>query len=353
MKLIANFSMLGGRPTGLGVYAENIFEIQKRFKAAVISSGAVCPDAAKVLMAPRGVAIGGGRIAAIKRQLWLRGLLFPGDLVYSPTHHGLSRQDDQIITIHDLISLRFPKQHYPQYLYFRYVMPRLLRRCAAVFTVSEATRQDVANTYGYPLGKIYVVPNAVDTVDFKPGAVEEVKPYLLMVGARYSHKNVEEVFRFSYLWKDSYRLIVTSCSGPYRERLEKVIHGLGIHSSVDFLDYVDRANLIRLYQGCSALVYPSKWEGFGIPPLEALACGRPVIASDIAPHREVLADGAFFVELGNEDSWQAALHGIRDERSRQEKSEAGFARVAFYTKENAVDALERSLLAVAPTLDRR
>lgn len=353
MKLVANFSMLGAKPTGLGVYAMNCMGFLKSFRTTVISSGGRYPEASEVMFAPSAIAIGGGRVAAIRRQLWLRRLKFPGALVYSPTHHGLAKQDGQVITIHDLISLRFPGQHYPQYLYFKYMIPLLLKRCAAVFAVSEATRQDVAKTYGYPLDKIHVVPNAVDASEFVPGKVDQINPYLLMVGARYSHKNVEEVLRASHLWRDSFRLVVTSCSGSYRERLVALIGELGIESFVEFKDYVSRDELVRLYQGCAALIYPSKWEGFGIPPLEALACGRPVIASDIAPHREVLADGAVFVKLGEQASWEAAFSQIRDPSSNLARAEAGFRRVALYSKDNATRALEQSLLKVAPGIDRR
>lgn len=353
MKLVVNFSMLGPKPTGLGVYALNCLEVLKFFKATVISSGANYLEADEVITAPSSIAIGEGKFAAIKRQIWSRQLHFFDALVYSPTHHGLPNQDRQIITLHDLISLRFPKQHYPQYLYFRYAIPRLLKRCAAIFVVSEATRQDVAQTYGYPLARIFVVPNAVDATQFKPGQVNEDNPYLLMVGARYPHKNVDEVLRIANIWKTRYRLVITSCDGKYRKYLEKLIVELGIEHRVEFRNYVDRGELIRLYQECAALIYPSKWEGFGIPPLEALACGRPVIASDIPVHREVLADSAFFVELGNKVSWEAALRGISDTAVCNNKVQAGSARVALYSKDNAVQALKRSLLAVEPTLERR
>lgn len=211
----------------------------------------------------------------------------------------------------------------------------------------------MAKTYGYPLGKIFVVPNAVDITDFKPGLIERERPYLLMVGARYSHKNVDEVLRIAPLWKSSYRLLVTSCSGKYRLYLENLIRELGIENHVEFKDYVAYDELIKLYQGCAALVYPSKWEGFGIPPLEALACRRPVIVSDIPPHREVLGDSAFFVKLGDVDSWKEAFSGLEDEETVEAKVLAGSSRVAFYSKEHAVDALQRSLLAVEPSLERR
>ncbi|MFT4248557.1 MAG: glycosyltransferase family 1 protein [Pseudomonas sp.] len=305
-----------------------------------------------MIVTPESIAIGRGKSAAIKRQLWMRRLKFGKDeLVYSPTHHGLPNQDGQIITIHDMICLRFPRQHLSQYIFFRYFVPRLLSKCRAVFTVSETSRRDIASSYGYALDRIHVVPNSVDTSRFTPGQVESRTPYLLMVGARYSHKNVDEVLRYAHLWKDKYRLVITSCSGRYRRVLERLIQRAGIGASVEFHDYISNEQLVRLYQGCMALIYPSKWEGFGIPPLEALACGRPVIVSDIEIHREVLDEAAFFVKLGDEESWRKALADLQDSARVNEVVAQGRGRLEYYTPDNSLRALEASLLAVEPALE--
>lgn len=352
MKLILNLSMIGDKPTGLGVYARNCARIVNAFKTKVIQSGRAFTGAQDNIMAPRSVAIGEGKLAAIKRQLWMRRLRFDHNhLVYSPTHHGLPRQDGQIITIHDMICLRFPQQHRLQYIFFKYFIPHLLRKCRAVFTVSETTKFDIADVYGFPVDKIFVVPNSVDTDKFSPGQADVDSPYLLMVGARYTHKNVDEVLRNARLWKDKYRLVVTSCSGKYRESLEHLIDQYGIRDRVVFHDYVSSDKLIELYQRCTALVYPSKWEGFGIPPLEALACGRPVIASDIKIHREVLGGAAFYVELGNEASWRRAFTDLEDPRSVADHIMCGMTRVKLYSPEKALSALKSSLLAVEPKLE--
>lgn len=345
--------MLGPKPTGLGVYSENCARgISTRFDCGLIAGTGALPAGKVLVTAPDSVAIGSGKLAAIKRQLWMRSLSFGNDkLVYSPTHHGLPNLDGQIVTIHDLICLRFPMQHKPQYLFFRFGLPRLLKKCRAVFTVSETTRQDVAKTYGFPLDRIFVVPNGVDASAFSPDASAKPKdPFLLMVGARYSHKNVDEVLDVARLWSKDYRLVVTSCSGEYKAALLKKVAEMGLGGRVEFKDYLSRAELIRLYQGCSALVYPSKWEGFGIPPLEALACGGPVIASDIPVHREVLGDAAFFVRLGDATSWATALNAIKSTSEVATKLSAAGPLLSRFTWGHSVDALARSLLAVEPRL---
>ncbi|CAA0118120.1 glycosyltransferase family 4 protein [Zhongshania aliphaticivorans] len=353
MKVILNLSMLGDKPTGLGVYSLNCAEIANRFKVSVIGRAPANVEVDAVIQSPESIGIGGGKLAAIKRQLWMRKLTFDREaLVYSPTHHGLPGQENQIITIHDMICLRFPMQHLPQYIFFRYLMPRLLKKCRAVFTVSETSRRDILRVYRFPPEKVYVVPNAVDVSRFVPGRVDTQSPYLLMVGARYSHKNVDEVLQMAALWKDKYRLVVTSCSGKYRQALEKIIGQLGISDRVEFRNYVSDAQLLQLYQGCKALVYPSKWEGFGIPPLEALACSRPVIASDIEIHREVLGDAALFVKLNDESSWREVFSAIEDESTLNKTVSNGKKRLAHYTQKNSLKALEASLLAVEKGLER-
>lgn len=105
-RIVLNLSMLGPKPTGLGVYSEHAAKaLAGRFKVGLIA-GQNAPQGDIVVKAPESVAIGGGKLAAIRRQLWMRSLSLGRDtLVYSPTHHGLPGLDGQIITIHDLICL--------------------------------------------------------------------------------------------------------------------------------------------------------------------------------------------------------------------------------------------------------
>ena len=355
MKLICNLSMLGSRPTGLGVYSENcVAGLADRFELALIAGNGIQPRGDVLVRTPESITIGGGKYAAIRRQLWMRSLRFlPDGLVYSPTHHGLPHQAGQIITVHDLICLRFPAQHRAQYLFFRFGLPRLLKKCRAVFTVSHTTRQDIAAAYNYPLDRIYVVPNGVNVDVFTPDPLAKpASPFLLMVGACYPHKNVDEVLHMADFWKQSYRLIVTSCSGSYKRALERKAFGLGLTDRVEFRDYLPNSELLRLYQGASALIYPSLWEGFGIPPLEALACGTPVIASDIPALREVLGEAGWFVKLGDSQSWAKAFQSIASPSFVKERLAAGQALVSKLSWHHTADALEQALLSVEPRLEQ-
>lgn len=353
MKLVINLSFLGDKPTGLGVYASNCcLKIPSTIETSVIANNSSLLKAEKIYSSPDNITIGRGKLSAIKRNIWLRSIDLPADtLVFTPTHHGLPNQQSQIITIHDLICLRHPTQHLPQYLYFKFLLPRLLKTCKAVFTVSETSKKDIHKYYDYSLENIYVIPNGVNREEFHPPLDQRDDDFLLVVGARYPHKNLTELLEQSHLWKGKYKLVVTSCSGSYRRTVDKLVLQLNLQDDITFHDYVSHDKLIELYQQCKALVYISKWEGFGIPPLEALASGARVIASDIPVLREVLADTAEFIKFEDNDSWENAFSAIEEDITPERRNKIERL-LDKYTWENAGKILTDTLLKVEPALSR-
>jgi glycosyltransferase involved in cell wall biosynthesis len=159
--------------------------------------------------------------------------------------------------------------------------------------------------------KIYVVPNCVDLParEFEGGVATggDGKPYLLMVGATWKHKNAMEVLEEHQSWTGDFRLEIVSGAGQYCKQLKDRAVSLGIAEKVNFSNDISERELESLYRGCSALIYPSLMEGFGIPPLEAMARKRQVIVSDIPVFRELFGDAPYFVELGNSASWKRAF----------------------------------------------
>lgn len=365
MQLLMNLSMVGQRPTGLGHYAQRCAQAASQSLDCELVAPAGWDGLAPVLHeSPANITLGAGRLAALRRWAFARGLPQRANrLVYSPTHHGLpgaaGDTNGQVLTVHDLIALRHPRQHPVQSLYFRTVLPRALARCSAVFTVSETSRIDLHEHYGLPLSRLHVVPNGVDTAVFKPAdPALPREPFLLMVGAAYAHKNVDEVLDRAALWRHRHTLTVVSCRGAYKQSLQRRVAALGLQDRVVFRDYVSQAALVGLYQRCSALLYPSRWEGFGIPPLEAMACGAPVIASDIAVHREVLGSHARLVRLGDEDAWAAALASLPGPGSTGPVLPAGSSDdasspVRRYTWARSAALLVQHLCAVEPRLQQR
>ncbi|MET0391333.1 MAG: glycosyltransferase, partial [Polyangiales bacterium] len=182
MKLVVNISSIGPRSTGLGNYAVHCARAAAlALDAEVVAAHGVDGFDNVVLRAPASHAIGASRTAALRRWVWGKVQQpFPGRVMYSPTHHVLQGADAQVLTVHDLISLRFSRQHPTQHLYFRHILPRELTRCRAVFTVSETTKLDIHEAYGFPLDRIWVVPNGVDRDVFRPAETPvEREPFLL------------------------------------------------------------------------------------------------------------------------------------------------------------------------------
>jgi len=250
--------------------------------------------------------------------------------------------------VHDLRPY-FEPDTWVQKFYFHVMLARALRRCDGIITVSETSKRDIIAVYGIDEQKIRVVPNAVDPPSAKfesrPNLEGDGVPYLLMVGASWKHKNAMEVLEEHDSWRRDFRLTIVAGEGQYCEQLKKRATNLGISEDVNFLHELSEAELEGLYRGCSALVYPSRMEGFGLPPLEAMARGKPVIVSDIPVFRELFGDAPYFVELGNSASWRRVFAElIQTESGSQAKHcSDGLTVAAKYSRERMCTALTAAL----------
>jgi glycosyltransferase involved in cell wall biosynthesis len=352
-----NLSMLGTNPTGLGIYSEHCAEYLERFFASTLLTSHYHPRTdAKVSLSPRQIAIGAGRFAAIWRAVYsIWGAPKRADFIYSPTHHGFRGIENQVITILDLIAIHHPKQHKMQYLYFRYFLPSIVKKCRAIFTISETAKADICDFYSIKPEKVFIVPCGVDYKTFFPGLQDDEQlqePYLLVVGASYPHKNIHEILLNWPLWKGKYKLKIASSRGKYKLYLQDLIEKCELENHVEFLGYVSTEELADLYRGCSALLFPSLWEGFGLPPIEVLASGRPAIVSDIPVHKEILGDAAIYVTPGNFESWRNAFGVLNDQQQINQQISRGLSLVQQYSWERVGQELVKSLLAVEPRLEK-
>lgn len=354
MNIIVNISMLGSCPTGLGVYAERCASLlEQAFRVTLVASSYTSRYGSEVIPSPPSVAIGAGKFAAFKRIHYaLMGFSKISGLIYTPTHHGVFLRSNQIVTVHDLISLHHPRQHPFQYFYFKYLLPGILRRCRAIFTISQNAKDDIVDYYGIAPENIHIVPNGFDLTVLMPPAkpVDTAKGYLLVVGASYRHKNIEELLENWEQWKGRYTVKIVSCRGKHRLHIESLVARYGLQSDVQFLGYVAGEDLVALYQNCAALVFPSLWEGFGRPPLEAMACGRPVIVSDIAVHKEIMRDVPLYITPGDSGSWQRAFALLQDDAAVVRRIDQGLKLVQEYSWERAGAKLMEALLKVEPEL---
>lgn len=348
--------MLGSSPTGIGVYAEHCARFLERHFACTVVSSQYIPGSQRHIQSPENIVIGASRRAPFKRIFYLwKGFPKVEGLVYTPTHHGIIGRGNQIITILDLIPLRFPSQHRFQYYYFKCLLPKIMRGCPAVFTISESVKKEINAYYNFPMEKIHVVPCGLDQEKYSPAssANHAERAYLLVVGAAYLHKNIHEILQNCELWRKHYSLKIVGSRGTYREYLRKLVVKYHLSDSVEFSGYLSDPMIVKLMQGCKALIYPSLCEGFGMPPLEVMACGRPVIVSNISVHKEIFADVPIYITPGNKKSWENAFTFLENKSLIDERIVKGLDLVKLYTWRRSGEILADTLGNIMAELDKQ
>lgn len=316
--MIINLSRIGKNGTGMWQYSIKFLDALSQLN---LLSGIICNQGHAKLLQQYGVELilvpdwigNSSQISRLRPLLWicysawlsLRLILRKNKKsIVSTTHHALPFIKNQIITVHDLRPYYHPDSKL-QAFYFHYMLPRALKKCSSVLTVSYTVRNKISECYGYPKERTFVIYNAVDTSDFTPCKVK--KKYLLAVGASWKHKNIDSFLRVSDLWKDKFKLVIVSGKTSYANTLKAYVVEQNMVDSVEFLHDVPYKDLVNLYRESSGLIYPSLDEGFGIPPIEALSCRTPVIVSDIDVFHEVLGDVAIYVNPDEVASWDNAL----------------------------------------------
>jgi len=353
-------SSVAAHPTGLGSYATRICDhIVRHYACSVLAPPHLAlPDGVERIAVPGAVAMGKkkqSRFAhllglALRQAFYLKGPFKKGDFVYSPTHHGFFNTKNQIVTIHDLIALHYPENFPRQTRFFKSVMPSLIARSRAVFVVSEFTKREVLDFFDIDEDKVFVVPNVFDCRGVQVACAEDKRDFLLVVGCHLPHKNIEAILDVAALWSDRYVLKIVGATGYYGDRIRARVRDLRLDDTVEFLPFVAEADLDLLYRQAAALLYPSTIEGFGLPPLEALARGTLPIVSDIPVHREVLGEAAVFVTLGDDAAWAAAFDAIETRSAALATSTARHDVLDRYSAETVGRHFDAALLSVAPDL---
>lgn len=260
-----------------------------------------------------------------------------------------------VFTLHDLIFRLYPETHMPLNRWFlTLMMPRFLRRADAVIAVSECTRRDAVRWYRIPEERIHVIYEGVDA-RFRPASPEAIAAlrlryplpdrFILYVGTIEPRKNLPTLFaayqRLLERWPDL-GLVVAGKPGWLTEGTFRALRALGLEGRVRFLGYVPDEDLPALYSAATVFAFPSLYEGFGLPPLEAMACGTPVVVSDASSLPEVVGEAGLRVPPDRPGDWAAALAAVlSDESLRAYLREAGLRRAArFHWSEAARRTVE-------------
>ena len=246
----------------------------------------------------------------IKRLLWYQILKQQlksqlADLFFSPVHEGIFFPGiPQIVTVHDLIPLKYPELSPKWKYYYQYALPFLLKKSRKIICVSQHTKQDVVKNYKLEPDSIDVVYNGYDRDLFVPQSSREIMhkykldKYLLYVGDMRSYKNLDRCLTaFDRLPDKDYQFVITGKKDDFfYPQIERQTRQLAARERIVFLDYVPINELPVLYSMAQSLVFASLYEGFGLPVLEAMACGCPVIASTATSIPEVGGDSVLYVD---------------------------------------------------------
>ena len=287
------------------------------------------------------------RLARIAyEQALLRRRLDGFDVFHAPGYVAPPRLPiPMVLTVYDLIALRHPRlAARSNVMHYRLRLPRSARAAARIIVPTECVARDVTEQFHIPGGRIRVVPLGV-AERFRPPSAEAVAalrgrhglggPFLLFVGNVEPKKNLPTLLRaVAALRRDGrpHALVIAGVRGWKCREVYALPAELGIEDAVRFLGYVPEDDLPALYGAAEAFAFPSLVEGFGLPPLEAMACGTPVVASDADALVETAGDAALHVPARDAAALADALRRVLDDASLRERLvEAGLARAAEFT----------------------
>ncbi len=271
-------------------------------------------------------------------------------VLVSPTPEGmLVPICPQIVVVHDLFPLFFPDLFPRWRYYFQWVLPKVLEASRRVIAISHHTKGDLIHQLGVAEDKIQVVYNSVDALYFSedPGVPPEAfenKPYFLFVGRSTAYKNIEMVLRALAAIHNNVEhelvCVLGFTSALDREHFSVMMDlasDLGVRHRLRIYTGIPRSQLLYLYRHATALVLLSKYEGFGYPPLEAMAVGTPAIVSDSTALSEIVGQDGICVSNNEPFSAAKAMKKlVHDPAFRAEMSKRGRARAQqFSTAQNS------------------
>lgn len=232
------------------------------------------------------------------------------DIIHNPAQYPVSPKinPNYVITIHDLIPIL-----YPEYVGLTFstqaklFYPISIRHASKIITVSQHTKNDIMRLYKIPDEKIEVIYSGV-AEHFKPASIEEIqrirnkynlfRPFILFVGAIEPKKNLElllKAFQVCQKKRPELHLVIAGKRAWKFESIFTLVETLNIKGKTRFLDFVPYEDLPGLYSAAKIFVFPSRYEGFGLPPLEAMKCGTPVITSNVSSLPEIVGKEGLMV----------------------------------------------------------
>jgi glycosyltransferase involved in cell wall biosynthesis len=269
-----------------------------------------------------------------------------------------------VVTIHDCIHLRFP-EYLPNRAALGYARASLwmaTRTSNRILTVSEASKRDILRFFDVPAEKITVIYNGIDERFRVQPAEEELHrvceryqlhgDFVLYAGNVKPHKNLERLIDAFHLVRqdglDHLKLVVIGDEVSKYAELRRAVHRYNLHKHVRFLGYMPDDTLAVLYRLAAVFVFPSLYEGFGLPPIEAMASGTPVVTSNVSSLPEVAGDGALLVDPRDPAAIADGIRRVLADRELRDALRArGFKRASAFSWEHAAGQIRAIYADVA------
>ena len=281
-------------------------------------------------------------------QFRLRKNDFKLDIIHSPENATLFvnlKNQKKIITVHDIRPYLFPELGITGVRY-KFALPRTLKTADKIITDSNSTKKDLINYFNIPEEKIKVILLAADEKFevLNNEKINEVKqkfnldfPFVLYVGILTKHKNIPTLIKAFYKIKKEdikHKLVIAGTKrGKYKEIFE-TIDKLNLQNDIVFTGYISDEDLPALYNAADLFVYPSLFEGFGLLPLESMACGTPVITSNTSSLPEVVGDAGIMIDPHDVDRLADAMHEVlSNDRLREDMIKKGLERAKMFSWE--------------------
>lgn len=277
-----------------------------------------------------------GELRAVPRHARRIG----ADLIHAPANVGPHRASVPVVlTLHDVLPFAHPEWVPGRHgAVLRWLIRRTVANAARVLTVSDASAAGIVQALGVDPTRVVAIPLAGDAAAIPSPRAAATRPEVLCVGNRMPHKNVETLVRAIAGLPAEARPRLALTGGGADDPLRPLADELGVSADVDFLGWVSAEELESAFRRSSLVAFPTRFEGFGLPVLEAMSRGRAVLCSDLPVLREVGGDAAVYLDPSDVVAWSCAIGELtRDDAELDRRGVAGLERAGAFSWEHAAD----------------
>jgi len=359
-KILINATCDSERPSGVGIFNRELTRNLLKINSEVFTAYETIdflPEYKNKKVLPLSFSAGAGMKGHFLRWSWEQTILnFSGyDLIFSPSPEGPILFKNKALVVHDILALRYPEFYPRQKYYVKYILPLIIKSSKKTFFDSLSAKNEVYNYFNIQNIPYQIIYPGYDKNHFKRlenGFIKNkygFSDYFLFVGEMRPYKNIKNALKaFQKSNLTSYKFVIVGKKDEkFFPEVQKLVSDLGLSDSVVFTDYIPFEELPHLYADAAALVFPSEYEGFGLPPLEAMACGTPVITTRLTSIPEVCGDASLYINPKEISDISNAMISIASSESlRQSFTEKSIERSKLFGWEKCAKEYYHALISL-------